>query len=160
MVLLARVSSNPPSPVRLLQTSQVCVPVCFRMDNGVGALGLGVGWGLGIGVWCLALAWGFFSEGLLGACASRLPLPSLTFVTQQHGCHPLRHALFSVCCDAAGCPLLGWAGFVSRGGSCALGGPWVPPTAHWRPANCAPCFIVWSGTPFPCPVRCVEAMSV
>jgi hypothetical protein len=53
MVLLARVSSNPPSPVRLLQTSQVCVPVCFRMDNGVGALGLGVGWGLGLRIWCL-----------------------------------------------------------------------------------------------------------
>ena len=116
---LARVSSNPPSPVPLLQTSQVWVPVCFRMDTGMGlgpwALALGGAWAFALGA---SLAWVFFREGLLGACASRLPLPSLTFVTQQHGCHPLPHALFSVCCDAAGCPLLGWAGFVCRGGSC------------------------------------------
>ena len=62
--------------------------------------------------------WQEFSlERGLGACASR-PLPSQTFVSQQHGCHLLPRALFSVCCDAAGCPLLGWAGFVCRGGSC------------------------------------------
>ena len=50
MVLLARVSSNPPSPVPLLQTSQVWVPVCFRMDTG-----------MGLGPWALALggAWAF-----------------------------------------------------------------------------------------------------
>ena len=122
MVLLARVSSNPPSPVPLLQTSQVWVLMCFCMETGMGldpwALALGGAWAFALGV--------FFREGLLGACASRLPLPSQTFVTQQHGCHLLPHALFSVCCDAAGCSLLGLAGFVCWGGSCALGGPWVP----------------------------------
>jgi hypothetical protein len=132
MVLLARVSSNPPSPVPLLQTSKVWVPVCFRMDTGMGlgpwALALGGAWAF---AWVPPSAWGFFREGLLGVCASRLPLPSQTLVTQQHGSHLLPHALFSVCCDAAGCPLLGLAGFVCRGGSCAKGGPWLesPPPA-------------------------------
>ena len=86
--------------------------------HGLGALGLGVGWGLGLRVGCflaLALAWVFFTKGLLGACASR-PLPSQTLVTLQHGCHLLPHAVFSALCDVAGCPLLGWAGFVCREG--------------------------------------------
>ena len=66
MVLLARVSSNPPSPVPLLQTSQVWMPVCFRMDTGMGlgpwALALGGAWAFALGA---SLAWVFFREGLL-----------------------------------------------------------------------------------------------
>ena len=70
MVLLARVSSNPPSPVPLLQTSQVWVPVCFRVDNGLGALGLGVGWGLGLGAGC-SLA--FALEGVCPQAPATFP---------------------------------------------------------------------------------------
>ena len=95
MVLLARVSSNPPSPVPLLQTSQVWVPVCFRMDTGMGlgpwALALGGAWAFALGA---SLAWVFFREGLLGACASRLPLPSQTFVTVASLSHTLYSAFY------------------------------------------------------------------
>ena len=105
LVLLARVSSNPPSPVPLLQTSQVWVPVCFRLDTGMGlgpwALALGGAWAFALGA-SLALA--------LGACASRLPLPSQTFVTQQHGCHLLPHACSKLYVMLLGVHCLGWLG--------------------------------------------------
>ena len=78
MVLLARVSSNPPSPVPLLQTSQVWVPVCFRMDTGMGlgpwALALGGAWAFALGAsLALALAWVFFSEGVVGSVCLQAP---------------------------------------------------------------------------------------
>ena len=78
MVLLVRVSSNPPSPVPLLQTSQVWVPVCFRMDTGMGlgswalAFKLGGAWAFVLGApspWLLALARVFIGEG----CWERAP---------------------------------------------------------------------------------------
>ena len=82
MVLLARVSSNPPSPVPLLQTSQVWVPVCFRMDTGMGLgpwalafkLGHGGAWAFALGAslaLARALAWVF----LAGCCwdSERVP---------------------------------------------------------------------------------------
>ena len=54
-----------------------------------------------------------------------------TFPNVRDGCQLIPYAIFSVLCDAAGCPLLGWAGFVCWGGSCALGG--LPPR-HCTPS--------------------------
>jgi hypothetical protein len=120
MVLLARVSSYPPSAVPLLQTSQVCVPVCFRMDTS-----------MGLGLWALALggAWAFALGACLGMGFSLATgcweQPPATFrnvrdPTARLPSSPAR--LFNVCCDAAGWPLLGWVGFVCRGGRGAGGG--------------------------------------
>ena len=111
---MARVSSYPPSAVPLLQTSQVCVPVCFRMDTS-----------MGLGLWALALggAWAFALGACLGMGFSLArgcwEQPPATFrnvrdPTARLPSSPAR--LFNVCCDAAGWPLLGWVGFVCRGG--------------------------------------------
>jgi hypothetical protein len=110
------------------------------------ALGGASSWAFSLGAPShFGLAWVFW---LLGACASRLPPPPQTFVNQQHGCHLLPHAISSVLCDASGCPLLGWAGFVCRGGSCALGGPWVPPPTA-QPMRALRALLCC--TPFPVP---------
>jgi hypothetical protein len=146
------------SPItRALPPDVTSVGACvLPHGHGHGLGALGVGWGFMLGCSLAPVAWVFFGEGLLGACASRLPLPSQTFVpTGQHGCHFLPHALFSVCCDAAGCPLLGWAGFVCRGGS--SGG--VRSVGASCPAT-ACLALLCLVSPLFSPVRCVEAMSV
>jgi hypothetical protein len=59
-------------------------------------------------------------------------VPTATFRAQPTARLPSSPTrLFSVVCDAAGCPLLGWDCVMCTawGGSCALGGPW-PVTAR------------------------------
>ena len=70
------------------------------MGLGPWALALGGAFELGASLALrLALAWPGFSlesepEGLLGACASRLPLPSQTFVTVASLSHTLYSAFY------------------------------------------------------------------